>query len=118
MFHKRAPHLVKVDILGTGTACQLGRNLPRLHQIETAAGFVDLRHARLHTQRGRWMWAVPREHNYLTSTMSEDLASTSLFHTVNSQRPEAMVKELDSVMQHVGPHSGEQLARIRSAGYL
>ncbi|RJE79098.1 hypothetical protein [Paracoccus sp. JM45] len=118
MFHKRAPHLMKVDMLGTGTACQLGSNLPRLQQIEDAAGFVDLRHANLHRQAGRWLWAVPRNQGYLTSTMSEELRDSSLFHTVNNMRPDNMVGELRQLMKHVGPHSGEQHARLRSAGYL
>jgi hypothetical protein len=118
MFHKRAPHLVKVDLLGTGTTCQLGRHLPRLHQIEDASGFVDMRHARLQTQGGNWMWVVPRNHEYLLSNMSEEFCSTSLFHTVNKMRPPVMLAEQKKLMDHLGPYSGEQLTRIRSAGHL
>lgn len=118
MFHKRAPHLVKVDVLGTGTTCMLGRNLPKLDDIEDASGFVDLRHARLQTQAGRWMWAVPREHDYLVSTMTEDLTESGLFHTVNQQRPAPMVTELAALIAEIGPHSGEQVARLRAAGHL
>ncbi|WP_378948684.1 hypothetical protein [Paracoccus sp. R86501] len=118
MFHKRAPHMVKVNILGSGTTCQLGRNLPRLEQIEDAKGFVDLRHARLHTQAGRWMWVVPRENACLTSMMTEDLEATGLFHTVNLARPPELVAELRALIDEIGPHSGEQLARLRAAGHL
>lgn len=118
MFHKRAPHMLKVDILGTGTACQLGRNMPRLDQIEDARGFVDLRHARHHAQADRWMWVVPRQNGYLTSTMTGDLERTGLFHTVNLARPPAMVAELRALMAELGPHSGEQLARLRAAGLV
>lgn len=118
MFHKRAPHVVKVDILGTGTTCQLGRNLPRLDQIEDAKGFVDLRHARHHAQAGRWMWIVPRDNGWLTSTMTQDLEATGLFHTVNLARPPAMQDELRALIAGIGPHSGEQLARLRAAGLL
>ncbi|MBM3606414.1 MAG: hypothetical protein FJX25_17320 [Alphaproteobacteria bacterium] len=58
-------------------------NLPRLAQIEDAAGYVDLRHARLHHQADRWMWIVPRQEGWLTSTMTDDLQASSLFQTVN-----------------------------------
>lgn len=118
MFHKRAPHMVKVDILGTGTTCQLGRNLPRLDQIEDAKGYVDLRHARHHTQAGRWMWVVPHENACLVSTMTEELQATGLFRTVNQVRPSAMQAELRALVDGIGPHSGEQLARLRASGQL
>lgn len=118
MFHKRAPHAIKVDVLGTGTTCQLGRHLPRLDQIEGAAGFVDLRHARLHTQAGRWMWSLPREEGWMASLMTDDLLPSSLFTTVNRARPRPMMDELRALLAERGPHSGQQLSRLRSAGLL
>lgn len=118
MFHKRAPHAIKVDVLGTGTTFQLGRNLPRLDQIEDAAGFVDFRHARLQGQAGRWMWSLPREEGWMASLMTDDLMPSSLFTTVNRARPRPMMEELRALLAERGPHSGQQLSRLRSAGLL
>lgn len=112
MFHKAAGQIFKVDVLGTGTACQLGRNLPALADIVTAAGFVDLRHARLHGRAGRRMWVLPRGDDYLRRNLPEDLAGTSLFQTVNRARNPAMMDELARVLAERSAHSGQKLAVV------
>lgn len=116
MFPKRVAHLVKVDLLGTGTTCQLCRHLPRLHQIEDAAGFVDLRHARLHSDAGRWMWVLPHAEGWMQSTMTGDLRASSLFVTVNRVAPPPMRAELMGVLRRRTPHSGERHARLLAQG--
>ncbi|WP_304617363.1 hypothetical protein [Paracoccus sp. (in: a-proteobacteria)] len=118
MFWKRSPHLMKVDILGTGTTCQLGRNLPRLDQIEDAAGFVDLRHARLHAEAGRWLWVSPHEQDWMQSLMTEDLRPTSLFDTVNRQQPPAMMAEISAVIGSRSPHSGLHYGHMVKQGLV
>jgi len=118
MYHKRAPHVVKVDVLGTGTACMRGRHLPRLDEIADAAGFVDLRHARLHTQAGRRMWSLPRAEDWMQSLMTEDLKATALFTTVALARDAAMTQEMHRMLAERGPHSGLQLAQLRNRGLL
>lgn len=118
MFHKAVAEIFKVDILGTGTACQLGRNLPALGDMVSAAGFVDLRHARLHGQAGRRLWVLPREDEYLRRNMPEELAETSLFETVNRARNSSMMDELGLLLAERGPWSGLKLATVarREAG--
>ncbi|MFN3526221.1 MAG: hypothetical protein ACK4YU_09025 [Paracoccus sp. (in: a-proteobacteria)] len=118
MFHKRAPHLLKVDLLGTGTTCQLGRNLPRLSQIEDAAGYVDLRHAWLQAEAGRWLWVLPHPEAWMTSTMTDELRDSSLFETVNRVEPPLMRAELSAVLSKRTPHSGEHYARLVAQGLL
>ncbi|MBW7055413.1 hypothetical protein KY389_01715 [Paracoccus bogoriensis] len=118
MFWKRSPHLMKVDVLGTGTTCQLGRNLPRLDQIENAAGFVDLRHARLHAKAGRWLWVSPHERDWMRSLMTDDLRPTSLFDTVNRRKPPAMMAELAALIGERSPHSGLHHGHLVKKGLL
>ncbi|MBU3030934.1 hypothetical protein [Paracoccus marinaquae] len=113
MIQKRVPQIFKVDVLGTGTACQLGRNLPRLKDISTAAGFVDLRHARLHGRAGRSLWVLPRGDDYLRPNLPDELAGTSLFETVNRQLRPDMMREQKLLMQERSPHSGLKLDLVR-----
>lgn len=112
LFHKPAQHITKVDVLGTGTACQLGRNLPVLDEMVTAAGFVDLRHALLHARAGRSMWILPREQDEIAGNMRQELRKTSLFNTVHRARPPAMVQEHHQMMRERTPHSGLKLEQV------
>jgi hypothetical protein len=118
MFLKRNPNLVKVDFVGTGTACQLGQNLPRLHEIESAAGFVDFRHGRLHAEAGRRMWALPHDDGWMTSTMTDDLRPSSLFTTVNRVAPPQMRAELSALLHARTPDSGEHYRHLRQRGLV
>lgn len=118
MFLKRNPNLVKVDFVGTGTTCQLGQNLPRLHEIESAAGFVDFRHGRLHAEAGRRMWVLPHDDGWMTSTMTDDLRSSSLFTTVNRVAPPQMRAELSALLHARTPDSGEHYRHLRQRGLV
>lgn len=113
MFPKALAHVFKVDVLGTGTACQLGRNLPEPDRIAPAAGFVDLRHARLHVQAGRDLWVLPRPEEYLRDNLPEAMAESSLFRSVNRRRPAEMQRELAALMAGRSPGSGQRLEKIR-----
>lgn len=113
MFHKAAPQIFKVDVIGSGTACQLGRNLPTLDQIAPAAGFVDLRHARLHTRAGRRMWILPREAGYLRNNLPDELLPSSLFERVNRPRNRDMLRENMLLLRERSPHSGLKLEAYR-----
>ncbi|MBQ2262367.1 MAG: hypothetical protein II336_13470 [Loktanella sp.] len=118
MFGRKTRFLFKVDILGTGTTCQLGAHLPRLDQVETAAGFVDLRHAYLQAKAGRWLWVPPHEAGWMTSTMTEDLHATSLFMTFNRASPPALRAEIAAVVSARTPYSGQRFRPLRQAGLL
>lgn len=113
LFHRRAPAMIKADILGTGTACQLGRNMPELDQIVSAAGFVDQRHARLHSAAGRHMWIMPREQDTLRSNMPDALRDTSLFETVQRTRHPGLLLENNLLLRERTPHSGLKLKQFR-----
>lgn len=112
LFHKPARHITKVDILGTGTACQLGRNFPTLEDMVSAAGFVDLRHALLHARAGRSLWILPRETDEIASNMRDDLRQTALFQSVHRARPPEMLREHRLMMQARAPHSGLKLEQV------
>ncbi|WP_299907847.1 hypothetical protein [uncultured Paracoccus sp.] len=112
LFHKPAQHITKVDILGTGTACMLGRNLPALDEVISAAGFVDLRHARLHARAARSMWILPREKDEIASNMQHAYWRTSLFNSVHRARPPEMQREHQLMMQERTAHSGLKLEQV------
>ncbi|TRW98744.1 hypothetical protein FNJ84_04100 [Paracoccus sp. M683] len=112
LFHKPARNVIKVDILGTGTACQLGRNLPSLDQVISAAGFIDLRHSRLHVQQGRSQWILPREKDEIASNMRAELWKSSLFACVHRTRDPQMVEEHLALMQERSAHSGLRLEQV------
>lgn len=118
MFANRSPRVLKVDLLGTGTACQLGRHMPRLDEIEDAAGFVDIRHARHHARDGRWMWIVSRQAGFMTSTMTKELWGSSLFKTVNCAKPPQLRSEIFNLIRERTPHSGTHFRALRKAGLL
>ncbi len=118
LFRKKMGNLRKVDLVGTGTACQLGKNFPRLDQIESAAGFVDLRHARLHAEAGRWLWMLPHPAEWMVSTMTPDLKSTSLLYTVNKAAARPLRHEVFAVIGGRTPHSGKRFRELRAQGLL
>lgn len=118
MFQKRAGRMIKVDLVGTGTSCQLGRNLPPLEAIEDAAGFVDLRHARLHHEAGRWLWLVPHERDWMISTMTPDLDASSLFRTVNARKGEAVLAENRAMLLSRTRHGGQTFRALRQQGVI
>lgn len=113
LFHQRLGQLLKVDVLGTGTACQLGRNLPALEQMRSAAGFTDLRHARLHHEAGRRMWVLPRGADYLRGNLPDDLRPTSLFRNVMRRADPQMLREKALLMRGLTPGSGLRPGQVR-----
>lgn len=112
LFHKPAQHITKVDILGTGTACMLGCNLPALDEVISAAGFVDLRHARLHAQAGRSLWVLPRAQDEIASNMQREYWQSSLFNSVQRARHPAMMREQQLMMRERTPLSGLKLEQV------
>lgn len=113
LFHRQARQIVKVDVLGTGTACQIGRLLPGLDDMRSAAGFVDLRHAWLHNAAGRDMWILPRAEGELVNNMQEGLQSGSLFRKVHLARGPEMLAEHRRMMDARTPLSGLKLEKVR-----
>ena len=118
LFRKKVGCLRKVDLIGTGTTCQLGRRFPRLDQIESAAGFVDVRHALLHSQAGRWLWTLPHPENWMVSTMTSELRDTSLLYTVNKAGGPALRSEIYALLSSRTPHSGGRFRDLRKQGVL
>ncbi len=108
MFRKKNSNIFNVDILGTGTACFLGRNCPSLEEVEPCAGFVDFRFSRHQTQSGVKMWSLPREEGYLENILPQELADTSLFLRVNRKAPAAMRVEIKKLLSERSPGSGEK----------
>ena len=111
-FNRRVAQVFKVDVLGTGTTCQIGANLPGLEDMLGAAGFVDIRHARLHHLAGRSLWVLPHDDDDIRSTMTDDLADTSLFRTVNRVSPPEMRAEMRALFPTLTPHSGLKLEKV------
>jgi len=111
-FHSEVKDIFKVDILGTGTACQLGRILPSLEDMVSAAGFVDLRHARLHHLAGRSLWVLPHAEGAIHNNMTEALWETSLFKSVALARHPDTRGEYRRLLPTLTPHSGLKLDKV------
>ena len=111
-FNRQVPQITKVDVVGTGTACQIGRLLPPLDAMVTSAGFVDLRHARLHHNAGHSLWVVPHADDAIRSTMSDALRESSLFNTHTRSRHPDMLAELGLLMRTFTPFSGMKLETV------
>lgn len=117
-FNRRVPQLFKVDLVGTGVSCQLGRHLPGLDEMIGAAGFVDMRHARLHQSAGRTLWVHPHDDAEIVSLMTDALYDGSLFKTVHLARHPAMRAELQRLYSVLTPFSGlkwDKVQRERAA---
>lgn len=117
-FTKPVVQTLKMDLLGTGTTCQLGRVLPLLEDMKTSAGFVDIRHAILHHQAGRSLWLVPHQEDALLGILPEEMKSTSLFETVNRAQHPDMMAELRKLYPVLTPFSGlkwEKVMKLRAA---
>lgn len=123
-FTKQVAQILKMDVLGTGTTCQLGRILPSLSDMRSSAGFVDIRHSILHHRAKRSLWLVPRGENAPRGILPQDLWPSSLFETVNRARHPAMMAELRGLYPLLTPFSGlkyekaqrERKATAKSAG--
>lgn len=112
-FNRRVQHLFKVDLVGTGVACQLGRHLPGLDDMLGAAGFVDLRHARLHQIAGRTLWVQPHDDAEIVSLMTDELYDGSLFKTVHLARHLGMQAELQRLYPVLTPFSGLKWEKVQ-----
>jgi hypothetical protein len=117
-FRRKNGAMRKVDLIGTGTCCQAGQIFPTLAQVETSAGFVDLRHAALHAAAGRWLWVLPHGDRWMTSLMTADLRPTSLLASVNQKGGAAMQHEVFTLLGSRTPHSGERFRSLKAKGLL
>lgn len=116
-FTRPVVQTLKMDVLGTGTTCQLGRVLPLLEEMRSSAGFVDIRHAILHHRANRSLWLVPHREDALLGILPEDLKSSSLFEAVNRARHPDMMTELQMLYPLLTPFSGlkwEKVMKLRA----
>lgn len=107
-FMFRQPHdtLTGAGLVGTGTVCTLGRNVPGLDVAESAAGFVDVRFAAWLHQRAVLPWILPRARKWITSMLPKEMKANSLYQTVHRAQPGLYVRELGSYMMK-WPHMGQ-----------
>lgn len=113
LFGKECKKIIKVDVLGTGTVCALGKNVPPLDDMITSAGFVDFRFSRHQIKRGVNMWTLPRNEGYVQGNLPDELWESSLFQTVNRQRMPAMQIELRKLMKEFQPNSGRPWEKLQ-----
>jgi hypothetical protein len=112
MFFKAAKHTVCVDVLGTGTAMMLGKNAPPLKDMQSAAGFVDVRFALWQRSKGNTMWTIPRADDYLQRMLPEDLQDSSLFNTVTRNPPPQMQAETAQLIAGCSDISGKRWDKV------
>lgn len=81
-FHKQCGNIIEVDVIGTGTACFLGKNAPPYRFMESSSGFVDIRFSLYQRKMGNRLWTLPRDLNYLAQNLPDSLQESSIFNTV------------------------------------
>ena len=94
MFKRAHDAITGAGLVGTGTVMALGKNLPGLDVMESAAGFVDVRYAGWLAMRRVNPWVLPREARWLVPTLPRELKSESLYETVHKAQPELYAGEL------------------------
>ncbi|SLN57107.1 hypothetical protein ROA7450_02966 [Roseovarius albus] len=113
LFGKECKKIIKVDVLGTGTVCAMGKNMPSLDDMITSAGFVDFRFSRHQIKCGVNMWTLPRDEGYVQGNLPDELWESSLFQTVNRQRAPGMQIEMRKLMQEVQPNAGRPWEKLQ-----
>lgn len=94
LFAKSLAETLGVNIVGTGTVCALGANIPPLDAVEHAAGFVDFGYAAWLKERGILPWVLPHPEGWMTNNLPHNLWKSSLLVTVNRKAPPPMTAEL------------------------
>ena len=103
MFHKRVKKPCHADILGTGTACMLGKNMPPFADFSGSAGFVDIRFGNMQKDAGRGMCALPRDDGYLRGNLPDHLFGSSLLHMVGKTGRPDLVEETYTLISKCDP---------------
>jgi len=109
MFKKAHDRVTGAGLIGTGTLCAIGKNLPGLDVMESAAGFVDVRYCHWLAMRSVSPWVLPREDKWLRPTLPKELKASSLFHTVHKAQPELYTGELRKFLP-LWRHMGQEYA--------
>lgn len=106
MFRQPYDQMSGAGLVGTGTVCTLGRHMPPLTEIESAAGFVDVRFAAWLQKLGVLPWILPRARKWITSMLPKEMKAQSLYETVHRARPDLYMRELGSITMK-WPHMGQ-----------
>lgn len=107
LFFNACPKILGATVLGSGTACMLGRNMPSVADLAGSEGFVDLRFSRLLAERGVKLWVLPRSSEYLLRNLPDELQETTLFNTVAKKGREDVRKELRGVLAAMMDNAGK-----------
>lgn len=107
LFFNPCPKILGATILGTGTACMSGRNMPSVADLAGSEGFVDLRFSRLLAKRDIKLWVLPREEEYLPRNLPEELQETTLFNTVAKAGRADVHAEMRKVLEGMLDNAGK-----------
>lgn len=81
MFFNKCANIIGVDILGTGTACLSGANMPPFSYMESSKCYVDIRFSQWQKDKGNRLWTLPRGEEYLCRNLPAELRDSSIFNT-------------------------------------
>ena len=101
MFFKPLKKLCLVDVIGTGTACMLGKNTPMLLPLKGSEGFVDIRYSNIQKDNFRKCWSLPRAGEYLKRNLPDHLQGSSLFNTVTRNGTPELYGETSLLMSKI-----------------
>jgi len=80
LFFKPCKKIYGVDVIGTGTACMAGKNMPRLEDIQHSKGYIDVGFSLWQRERGNLMWTLPRVEDELARNLPDELQDSTLFN--------------------------------------
>ncbi len=106
-FGKACKDMFAVDILGTGTAVMLGKDVPPIDRLSGSTGFVDIRFSQWQKNMGNHMWTLPRTDAYLSDNLPPKLQDSSLFHTVARSGGSDLEVETRKLISMADPCSGK-----------
>lgn len=107
MFFKSLNKPCLVDVIGTGTACMLGKNTPSLPLVRGSEGVVDIRYSNIQKHAFRKCWSLPRDAEYLKRNLPDHLQSSSLFNTFARKRTPELSRETSLLMSKIRAESAD-----------
>lgn len=107
LFFQSCKKVFGVDVLGTGTACMLGANMPPLADVEHSKGYVDVGFSLWQRKQGNLMWTLPRDEDELKRNLPETLKESTLFNRVARKPSPAIQQGYVQIRKLSVPESGK-----------
>ncbi|MFB2532214.1 hypothetical protein ACEYYA_08600 [Paracoccus sp. p3-h83] len=105
-FEQPLGRTVGASLLGTGTVCAWGRNVPPLDFMTDYIGICDMGFALWQMQTGCLTWVLPRDGGWMRNVLPAELEADSLYETVHKRGSSQQSRILRQLAEG-WPHAGE-----------